>query len=117
MLGAEAGAMVNTGSTATANPITIQINKGNYDPAHLPLAIYSTAQGEIRLAGSGQAPFGVIIPKNWSWPTERVCITTAYNETSPVDNSFATFARSVGAVEGWYNHSTGWVMNEETLGY
>lgn len=117
MLGAEEGAMINTGSTASARPITIQINKGNYDPAHLPLAIYSAAQGEIRLAGSGQAPLGVIIPKDWSWPTERVCITRAYNETSPVDNSFTTFAGSAGAAESWYNFATGWVMNEETLGY
>ena len=70
-----------------------------------------------RLAGSGQAPLGVIIPKDWSWPTERVCITRAYNETNPVDNSFTTFAGSAGAAESWYNFATGWVMNEETLGY
>ena len=117
MLGAEAGAMVNTGSTATAKPITITIDKGNHDPAHLPLAIYSTAQGEIRLAGSGQAPFGVIIPEDWSWPTERVCITSAYNKTSPVDNSFTTFAGSAGAAESWYKYPTGSVMNEKKLGY
>jgi hypothetical protein len=114
MLGAEAGAMVNTGSSATARPITIQIDKGNYDPAHLPLAIFSAAQGEIRLAGSGQAPYGVIIPEDWSWPRERICITQAYNEAG---HCFADFAATVGTAEDWYKHPTNWVMNEASLGY
>ena len=114
MLGAEAGAMVNTGSSATARPITIQIDKGNYDPAHLPLAIFSAAQGEIRLAGSGQAPYGVIIPEDWSWPRERICITQAYNEAG---YRFADFAATVGTAEDWYKHPTNWVMNEGSLGY
>lgn len=114
MLGAEAGAMVNTGSSATARPITIQIDKGNYDPAHLPLAIFSAAQGEIRLAGSGQAPYGVIIPEDWSWPRERICITQAYNEAG---HRFADFAATVGTAEDWYKHPTNWVMNEASLGY
>ena len=114
MLGAEAGAMVNTGSSATARPITIQIDKGNYDPAHLPLAIFSAAQGEIRLAGSGQAPYGVIIPEDWNWPRERICITQAYNEAG---HRFADFAATVGTAEDWYKHPTNWVMNEASLGY
>ena len=125
MLGADAMAMVNTGSTATARPITIQINKGSYDPAHLPLAIYSAQQGEIRLAGSGQAPFGVVIPKDWSWPTERECVTAAYDKTNaynddngnPVNQSFSTFAAVAGAAEKWYNYATGSVMNEGDLGF
>ena len=125
MLGADAMAMVNTGSTATARPITIQISKGSYDPAHLPLAIYSAQQGEIRLAGSGQAPFGVVIPKDWSWPTERECVTAAYGKTNaynddngnPVNQSFSTFAAVAGAAEKWYNYATGSVMNEGDLGF
>ena len=125
MLGADAGAMVNTGSSATARPITIQISKGSYDPAHLPIAIYSTAQGEIRLAGSGQAPYGVVIPDDWKWPTERVCVTDAYNaerayndnDGNPVDQSFSTYAAVTGGAEKWFKYPTGSVMNEDSLGY
>lgn len=114
MLGAEAGTMVNTGSSATARPITIQIDKGSYDPAHLPLSIYSTAQGEIRLAGSGQAPYGVIIPEDWGWPRERICITQAYNE---IGHRFADFAATVGTAEDWYKYPNNFVMKEGSLGY
>ena len=38
----------------------------------------SEAQGEMRLAGSGQAPYGVVIPADWQWPKERVVVSDAY---------------------------------------
>ncbi len=113
MLGVNKGTMTNTGAGATATPITIQIDKGSYDPAHLPLAIYSESQGEMRLAGSGQAPFGIIIPINWKWPTERVNITSAYNYVNIEegdDQSFGTFANKAGEALNWYNYPTGSVM-------
>ena len=111
MLGAAKGIMVNTGG-AKADPITIQIDKGSYDPAHLPLAIYSEEQGEMRLAGSGEAPFGVIIPIDWKWPREKVNITTAYNatESDEGDQSFAKFASEAGQALNWFNYPTGSVM-------
>ena len=111
MLGAAKGIMVNTGG-AKADPITIQIDKGSYDPAHLPLAIYSEEQGEMRLAGSGEAPFGVIIPIDWKWPREKVNITTAYNatETDEGDQSFAKFASEAGQALNWFNYPTGSVI-------
>jgi len=114
MMGVSRGTMVNTTVSATrVAPITIQIDKGSYNPAHLPLAIYSTAQGEMRLAGAGQAPFGVIVPIDWQWPTERVNITTAYNaaETEKEgDQSFGTFAHESGKALNWFNYPTGSVM-------
>jgi len=112
MLGVPSGTMVNTGTGETATPITIQIDKGSYDPAALPLAIYSVKEGEMRLAGAGEAPFGVIIPLDWSWPRERVCITTAYNETDTDegDQSFGTFASEAGKALNWFNHPTKSVM-------
>ena len=111
MLGVAAGTMVNTGH-AKADPITITIEKGSYDPAHLPLAIYSAAQGEMRLAASGEAPFGVIVPEDWKWPTEYVNIATAYNnvETSEGDQSFGTYANQSGKALNWFKYPTGSVM-------
>ena len=111
MLGVAKATLVNTGG-AKADPITIQIDKGSYDPAHLPLAIYSEKEGEMRLAGSGEAPFGVIIPIDWKWPREKVNITTAYNatETDEGDQSFAKFASEAGQALNWFNYPTGSVM-------
>jgi hypothetical protein len=120
MLGVEQGMMYNTGWNGNkVRPITIVINKGNYDPAALPIAIYSAEQGEIRLAGAGQAPYGVVIPKDWSWPTERTNIETSYNETSTTegDQSFKNFAERAGESQKWFNHPTNKVMNESSLGY
>ena len=119
MFGVPEGTMVNTNAGATAAPITIQIDKGSYDPAHLPLAIYSEAQGEIRLAGAGQAPFGVVIPVDWKWPAERVNITSAYNKIqsdNEGDQSFGKYAAEVGNALNWYKYPTGRVMNESSLG-
>ena len=111
MLGVAKATLVNTGG-AKADPITIQIDKGSYDPAHLPLAIYSEKEGEMRLAGSGEAPFGVIIPIDWKWPREKVNITTAYNatESDEGDQSFAKFASEAGQALNWFNYPTGSVM-------
>jgi hypothetical protein len=111
MLGVDAGTMVNTGAGANANPITIQIPKSGNDPAKLRIAIYSVAQGEMRLAGSGQAPYGVVIPADWMWPRERVNVKNAYNYVKgDVDTSFRNFAENAGQAEEWYNYPTGSVM-------
>ncbi len=121
MLGVDPGTMVNTGwGNNKAQPITIRIPKGNYHPAHLPLAIYSVAQGEVRLSGSGTAPYGVVIPKNWSWPYETRKVHNIYNATQTAndgDQSFETFSSQAGQAESWYDHPTGDVLNEKTLGY
>ena len=121
MLGVDPGTMVNTGwGNNKAQPITIQIVKGTYDPAHLPLAIYSVAQGEVRLSGSGTAPYGVVVPKNWSWPYETRKVHNIYNATETAndgDQSFETFSSQAGQAESWYDHPTGDVLNEKTLGY
>lgn len=120
MLGVEQGMMYNTGWNGNkVRPITIVIEKGNYNPSALPIAIYSAEQGEIRLAGAGQAPYGVVIPKDWSWPTERTNIETSYNETSTTegDQSFKNFAEHAGESQKWFNHPTNKVMNESSLGF
>ncbi len=111
MFGAEKGTMINTGKGAVAQPITITIDKGDYDPANLPLSIVSESQGEINLAGSGESPYGIIIPGNWNWPKEQVSITIAYP-------TFSSFAETYGAATNWYqNVNSNSIMNEASLGY
>jgi hypothetical protein len=119
MLGVEHGYLTNTGADnnegANAYPIEIRVPKANYaDYRKLRLAIYiPTQQGkedyEMRLAGSGQAPYGVIIPEDWKWPREFVNITIAYPE-------FKGFAETAGANEDWYKTpSENYVMDESDL--
>lgn len=121
MLGVDIkGVMVNTDAEggATARPITIQIDKGNYDPAHLPLAIYSTAQGEMKLARTGRPPYGIIVPGDWSWPKEQIRVTNAYGNTSTSegDQSFSTFGETTNQASNWYKYPTAsLVMNEASL--
>jgi hypothetical protein len=116
------GVMINTDNGAKARPITIQIDKGNYDPAHMPLAIWSQAQGEMRLARTGMPPYGIIIPGNvdWSWPKEQVRITSAYPNTNTAegDQSFTKYGESLNEAENWYKYpASNLVMNEASLGF
>lgn len=121
MLGAEHGYLTNTGADtnagAMANPIEIRVPKANYaDYRKLRLAIYIPTQKgkeeyEMRLAGSGQAPYGVIIPEDWKWPREWVNITIAYPE-------FKGFAETAGMNEDWYKTPSGnYVMDESDFLY
>ncbi len=129
MFGVEAGTMVNTGRGASVKDfpvITIaKGTRGNVDPSKLRLAIYSDSQGEMRLAGAGQAPFGVVIPADWKWPKERVCIKNAYNQTNATaepeddkDQSFEMYAKKENTTErakNWYKYPTGSVMDESDI--
>jgi LruC domain-containing protein len=55
----------------------------------------------IRIANTGQYPTGIVIPYNWSWPTERTSICDAYKQ-------FKAWAEDV-------SHSTNpdWYKNPE----
>lgn len=124
MFGVEHGIMINTlhASGQKAEPFTIQVDKGSYDPSNLPIAIWSATWDEVDIAGAGDTPHGVVIPYDWKWPKERVHVTTAYaetetDETNP-DQSFATFASDAdGGADLWWKHPTRNVINEKTLGY
>lgn len=120
MFGVDEGMMVNTRAGVTARPVEITIDKGNYDPEHMPFAIYSEQNGEMRLAGAGEAPFGVAVPMDWKWPAERVRISSAYNRINSNyegDQSFGTFASEAGSALHWYNYPTQNVMDESSLGF
>ena len=108
----EHGTMVNTGKGANATPIRIaQLAKSDgYEADKLRFTIKS-ATWEVFLAGSGQAPYGVMIPMDWKWPTERTRITKAYNKTNSgeteADQSFTNFMSNAGHAELWYKYPTG----------
>ena len=116
MMGVEKGYMINTrannGKGANANPIEIRVSKSEYKNYQtLRLAIYVPAQKgkeayEMRLSGSGTAPYGVIIPMDWKWPREWVNVKNAYSQ-------FEGFAETAGENEEWYKVPTaGSVMDE-----
>jgi hypothetical protein len=79
----------------------------------------------MRLAGSGQAPFGVIIPADWKWPRERVCIKNAYKQTNATaepeddrDQSFEKYAskkNTTKRAKNWFKYPTGSVMDESDI--
>lgn len=119
MMGVDKGYMINTnadnGWGANANPIEIRLSKSEYnDYRALRLAVYVPAQKgkaayEMRLSGSGTAPYGVIIPEDWKWPREWVNVKTAYSQ-------FEGFAETAGVNEEWYKTPTsGAVMDENSL--
>ena len=117
MWGIDAGTMVNTGAGANKSPILIaQLPKSEYEADKLRFSIVSSAW-EVKLAGSGEAPYGVVIPMDWKWPKERVRITSAYNKTNApeteADQSFSNFMSNAGHAELWYNYPTGSVMIKE----
>lgn len=116
MMNVDKGYMINTnadnGRGANATPIEIRVPKSEFnDYRTLRLAVYVPAQKgkadyEMRLSGSGTAPYGVIIPEDWKWPREWVNVKTAYSQ-------FEGFAETAGTNEEWYKTPTsGAVMDE-----
>ena len=127
MFGVQRGEMVNTNMGPAASPFVITIDKDDYDRANLPIAIYAenTTWGEVLLAGAGDTPHGVIIPTDWSWPKEKVCVETAYCQTNAADKpagdkdqSFYSFATApTGDAEEWYKYPVTKTMNEASIDY
>ena len=111
MWGVDPGTMVNTNAGATATPIRIaQLAKSEgYEADKLRFSINSNVW-EVKLSGSGQAPYGVMIPLDWRWPTERTRITKAYNnkntQETEADQSFTNFMGNVGHAKLWYKYPT-----------
>ena len=117
MMGVDRGYMINTNASSrgvnTSSSVKITVPKAEYKNYQtLRLAIFVPAQKgkaayEMRIAGSGQAPYGVIIPEDWKWPCEWINITTAYPE-------FKDFAETEGMNEDWYKTPSGNYVMDET---
>ena len=116
MWNVEPGTMINTGLGANVIPIRIaQLPTSQYEADKLRFTIKSNVW-EVFLSGSGTGPYGVMIPWDWKWPTERVRITKAYNKTNSGETepnqSFTNFMENAGHAELWYKYPTGSVKGD-----
>ena len=50
------------------------------DPNTMPYIYNKTKDLEVRIAKQGEDPFGIMIPENFLYPLEKVCIKNAYPE-------------------------------------
>ena len=112
-LGVDKRTIVNTG-WASATPVSTVIAKpSNFDFQAADFKIVPTIKGEdaeaIDIAKNG-APYGIVVPVNWQYPTERTNICDAYDEDG---HSFRSWSRSANhsVATDWYNNPTGNVMN------
>lgn len=101
-LGGTASMFINTGSTdASKNQecdyVTVTIDTpSDFQFADADFWI-NTPEGKVEIAKTGQDPHGVVIPADWKWPKEKICIKEAYP-------NFIYFARDPSNEEyaGWY---------------
>lgn len=107
VLGGTAGKFINTGYSVSEkferhDEYTTTIDKpSNFTFATADFWIKSP-EGNIHVATSGQDPHGVVIPGDWQWPMEWVCIKDAY----PNFVGFAADDTHSTNVE-WYNYPDG----------
>ena len=101
-LGGTASKYINTGSTDESKNeerpyTTVTIDApSNFSFADAEFWIQSP-EGEIHISKTGQDPHAVVIPADWKWPKEKICIKDAYPK-------FRDYAKdpSNSAYAGWY---------------
>ena len=100
-LGQKAGMLINTGIKPDVEVATTYIKTpANFSFADADFWIDSPAVvGGVHIAKKGQDPHGIVIPSDWDWPLEYVCIKMAYP-------NFVEFAKDASTtdetVKGWY---------------
>ena len=118
-LGVDKGTVVNTGWGTVKSTVSTTISKpSGFDFQEADFKIVPVIKGEeteaIGIAKFGN-PYGIIVPVNWQYPTERTNICDAYDyvDAEKVKHSFRAWAKSSNHSEAtdWYNHPTGSVMN------
>jgi hypothetical protein len=112
-LGVDKRTIVNTG-WASATPVSTVIAKpSNFDFQTADFKIVPTIKGKdaeaIDIAKNG-APYGIVVPINWQYPTERTNICDAYDEDGHSFRSWSKSANHSDATD-WYNNPTRNVMN------
>ena len=88
--GVNAGVMVNTGNGSQTKPVqSTTVNapsnwNGNFDNLDVWIWVNkgSGLQSETKIRffteKEKKVPYAIMIPSNWRWPLERICITEAY---------------------------------------
>lgn len=103
ILGGTPGKFINTGDGTnekfqTKDPYTITIDKPTSATTLGTLDIWiKSPEKNIHVAGEDEDPHGVVIPKDWQWPTEWTSIKTAYPE-------FIEFAKDKSKNLNWYDN-------------
>ena len=102
------GGFVNTISK-NAGPIvdvvTVDSKFSFLDEATQPYIYDMTTQKTIKLAKRGESPHGIMIPYDFKWPAERICVKKAYLE-------FNNWGQNRVTSTDWYKHPTDFVFED-----
>lgn len=110
--GSEPGVFVNTGSLGISAPYVTDVVAvpETFSFTNLEKQVYiydATTKNTIKLALRGQSPHGIMIPNEFKWPREKVCIKDAY----PLFNSWGQDLY-LDETNKWYtNYVSDLVMN------
>ena len=85
LFGKAPGQFINTDKAAEKLPAitarrTVSESFSFLDAENQPYIYDATTKVTVKLAGKGQDPHGIMIPFDFKYPTERVCIKDAYKE-------------------------------------
>ncbi len=111
VLGMPRKSLVNT-QQKDVEPVTVTVSKPagfDFQTSSFRILVEDASgfQSRVEIATLGQEPHGIVIPADWSWPTERTCITAAYPK-------FAQWAKDITneSSKDWYLYpAEGKVMN------
>lgn len=85
------------------NTVTVGKNYSFLDASTQPYIYDATINNTVKLARQGQDPHAIMIPYDFAWPLEKICIKDAYNEEGHKFNSWG--ANKIDATD-WYKFPT-----------
>lgn len=83
--------------------ITVSKNFSFLDPTTQPYIFDNTINNTVKLSIVGQDPHAIMIPYNFLWPIEKMCIRYAYNEE---DHKFNNWGQNKVTSTDWYMFPT-----------
>lgn len=102
--GEQSGTLINTGLEPDVDYVSSTITTPeDFSFADADFWIDSpVVVGGVHIAKAGQDPHGIVVPADWQWPLEYVCIKWAYP-------NFIEFARDASTqdetIKGWYKQT------------
>jgi hypothetical protein len=92
---------INTVSGIIYNPVSEQVKVSKdfsfLDESNQPYIYDMTTSKTVKLSKRGEDPHGIMIPKDFRWPIERVCIKNAYLQ-------FNSWGENQVTSTDWYLH-------------
>ena len=101
-----AGQYINTqtkNATYVINTVTVPKKYSFLDASTQPYIYDATINNTVKIARQGQDPHAIMIPYDFKWPLEKICIKDAYNEEGYKFNSWGV--NKIDATD-WYKHPT-----------